>query len=313
MAKKASLKKQFALYQTFMQDEEANSDYKHTMQNIFDVESEETELISRSGVASNRCDILGGWIEADAAGAIKAGDSSKWGQMVRALEFKYAGTYHDWLAEHIKKKWRHGQFLKDRVANHLMTALAYKHWDKADLLAHWLEYSKTTEKGIRTWKNTYHMHYAVTLWRYLHGRQEWVDVPVDPKSNCEDVYSTIFEHWEDTEFIRQHAVRVLDYHLERAWDSARFSAEYIWPAVDVLPIEIWAMNSVREELGLQVVANIEHEMAAPPFDAPPLPIEFDVSSDPHLVKTWEYLHAFQAEIEEKLGRQLTIDILGDNK
>jgi hypothetical protein len=84
-----------------------------------------------------------------------------------------------------------------------------------------------------------------------------------------DPYQGILEKMGDEQEMKLCISRMCDWHVQRSVDNTdEYIAEFADDALDIMPVEVWALNRVRQKLNLPVVT-CDHPLLTPPFDQPP--------------------------------------------
>jgi len=107
--------------------------------------------------------------------------------------------------------------------------------------------------------------YLVRLYRKLKREEDIKGLPPRAAEGWEHPFDDLIDSWDDEEKLAAAILRACDYHLR--WnrdDTDEHRAEFGAPVAIVNPVEVHALEAVRNELGLST-PTVEHELLQPPF------------------------------------------------
>ena len=109
---------------------------------------------------------------------------------------------------------------------------------------------------IRQWWNERHFEpFFVSLYAKARG----LPAPLD-LSQCKlHVYGTVLEAWEDDAALSLALQRACEYHCRRMAHTRSWTAEFNRTPLDLLPVEIFAVNSLRSAMGRAPV-EVDHPL-----------------------------------------------------
>jgi hypothetical protein len=112
-----------------------------------------------------------------------------------------------------------------------------------------------THPWSRWWRARYFEPFFLKLYAEARG------CPLRLKSSREDlgVYSRVLEHWDDDHEVARRLAGACDYHLLNTESTRDWDAEFKYPPFDLIPIEVFAVNRLRQQMGLRAVT-VEHPL-----------------------------------------------------
>ncbi len=150
------------------------------------------------------------------------------------------------------------------LQNHAILFLALNQAERVEYMFPRLEPSHPSKRFQypgEEWVLQYPLEfYCRCLWAYYnHDSPDEADIV-----QC-GVYSAIFDHWESPDELAAAIYSACDYHLARTGDPKGYDIyEFNLSQWQLLPIEILALRSVREKLGLPM-PEVDHPLLNTPL------------------------------------------------
>jgi hypothetical protein len=116
---------------------------------------------------------------------------------------------------------------------------------------------------IREWWQSRHFE---PFFLNLYAKVRCHEMPFDPGQIDLGVYGGLQEGWADDKSVSATLGEVCDYHLAHMENEDNWGAEFNCPPLDLIPVEVHAINRLRESTGLKRVI-VDHPLmcAIPPI------------------------------------------------
>ena len=93
----------------------------------------------------------------------------------------------------------------------------------------------------------------------LYAQARGVPAPLDLTHSKLHVYGQVMDDWADDAKLAKSLVRACEYHCRRMAHTRSWTAEFNRTPLDVLPVEIFAINALRVSMGMAAV-EVDHPL-----------------------------------------------------
>ncbi len=225
------------------------------------------------------------WKNEQAFQSIMNGDAIGWRLLNNAFLYEYYKVYiNTVLWEKDSRRIRPPRIMWDEIFPCLAYSLAFNE----DEMSHWL-YSKMLA-GISNGcygvgvDESYVIPFVMKLYEVCFDVSDPIEVEIK-RMNHPDPYKKLFEAWEDETELQVVINTLCDYHIERSVDNNRLIGEFSCRLLDVIPLEIWALQVVRKRLGLNTLLP-DHPLLEDPLGSVPSKIPLDDDELLSKVRDW---------------------------
>lgn len=185
--------------------------------------------------------------------------------IVRGMQSEHA--IERLLALHLEERWLQTSYRYPGYPNIQRDALlflSFQMWDRCSWLFPRLDPahpSKRYHVPGEMWTLRYPLEFFCRcLWSHVEG-----GIPEDSSVLASSPYSAIFIHWEAPDELASAIAAACDYHLSRAVEPRGYEIhEFNRAPFTLLPVEILALRSVREKLGLRM-PEVDHPLLNSPL------------------------------------------------
>jgi hypothetical protein len=109
---------------------------------------------------------------------------------------------------------------------------------------------------IRQWWNERHFE---PFFVHLYAQARKLPAPLDLEQCKLHVYGQVMDDWTDEKALAKSLQRACEYHCRRMAHTRSWTAEFNRTPLDLLPIEIFAINSLRSAMGMNPV-EVDHPL-----------------------------------------------------
>lgn len=171
------------------------------------------------------------------------------------------------LALHVEERWLETSYRYPGYPNIQRDALlflSFQMWDRCSWLFPRLDPAHPSKRYHfpgEVWTLQYPLEFFChCLWLRADGR-----IPEDSEVMACGPYADIFNHWNSPDNLASAISAACDYHLQRAIEPKGYEIhEFNRAPFTLLPVEILALRSVREKLGLPM-PEVDHPLLTSPL------------------------------------------------
>jgi hypothetical protein len=194
------------------------------------------------------------------------GDATGWQEFSRGVQMRYWYVRlldAQWEAD--KRRTRGPRVPLYEPPLYLAAALALRSEETIQWLGDRLERS-VQDGRFGDWDRWHLPPFALNLYQLYVGKEPNAPAATDP--DCPDPYAAIFAAWHDEAALVDAIRAACDYHVEEHRERGDHIGEFAWSPFHIVPAEIFALQVVRNKLGLPT-PHVEHPLLEPPLDRAP--------------------------------------------